>query len=58
MSDTTDPLAECRDELRSVEEENDQLRASANAFADLAERLKASLERERRMKGQDPRSEP
>lgn len=57
MSDATDPLDECRDELRSLEEENEQLRASANAFADLAERLKASLERERRMNGRNPQSE-
>lgn len=57
MSDATDPLDECRDELQSLEEENEQLRASANAFADLAERLKASLDRERRMNGRNPQSE-
>lgn len=57
MSNATDPLDECQDELRSVEEENEHLRASANAFADLAERLKASLERERRLNGRDPQSD-
>jgi hypothetical protein len=54
MDDATDPLAACQAELDSVIEENQHLRASANAFADLAERLKATLDYERRRNARDP----
>jgi hypothetical protein len=53
MADRTDSLEECQAELDALVEENLHLRASANAFADLAERLKASLDRERYL---NPRS--
>jgi hypothetical protein len=49
MGDAMNPLDECREELASLVEENQHLRESANTFADLAERLRASLERERQL---------
>jgi len=41
-------LEECEAELEHLKEENQQLRASAQAFGELAERLKQVLEGERR----------
>jgi hypothetical protein len=41
-------LEECRDEIRRLREENYHLRQASLAFGELAERLRNSLERERR----------
>jgi hypothetical protein len=41
-------LEECREEIRRLREENYHLRQASLAFGELAERLRCSLERERR----------
>jgi hypothetical protein len=44
-------LETCEEEVRRLEEENAQLRESAQTFGDLAERLRTTLETERRVSG-------
>ena len=41
-------IRELEDAVRSLQEENQQLRSAARAFGDLAERLNLSLDAERR----------
>jgi hypothetical protein len=50
MSDTDqrDPLEVCMETVRRLEEENEQLRQSAGAFGQLAERLNRTLHEDRR----------
>jgi hypothetical protein len=55
MDDEFDTLEDCVDRIRSLKEENSELRASATAFGDLAERLRAALEQERRHAAPDRR---
>ena len=43
-----DELLDCKRRLAELEIENDELRASAQTFGDLAERLNQELEHERR----------
>ena len=43
-----DELLDCKRRLAELEVENDELRASAESFGDLAERLNQELEHERR----------
>lgn len=50
-------LEDCREEVKRLEEENHHLRASSNAFGELAERLRDSLSVERRA-GRDRRRQP
>jgi hypothetical protein len=45
--DTQERLENCQEALRAVRAENLQLRQSARAFGDLAERLNTALQRER-----------
>jgi septal ring factor EnvC (AmiA/AmiB activator) len=51
-------LKECLTTVRSLEEENRQLRQSADSFGQLAERLNKELARERRNAEADRRREP
>jgi hypothetical protein len=46
--DQRDPLEACMDTVQRLEEENEQLRKSAGAFGQLAERLNRTLQAERR----------
>jgi hypothetical protein len=46
--DQRDPLEVCRETVHRLEEENEQLRQSAGAFGQLAERLNRTLQEERR----------
>ena len=52
------PLRECLNKVRSLEEENRQLRRAAASFGQLAERLNEELGRERRLAYGDRRREP
>ncbi|MEO8522542.1 MAG: hypothetical protein ABI603_14330 [Acidobacteriota bacterium] len=52
-----DPLEACRETVHRLEEENDQLRQSAGAFGQLAERLNQTL-REKRRLGSERRQAP
>jgi predicted RNase H-like nuclease (RuvC/YqgF family) len=47
-SDLEQRIRELEDAVRSLQEENQQLRSAARAFGDLAERLNLSLDAERR----------
>lgn len=51
-------LKECLTTVRTLEEENRQLRQSADSFGQLAERLNKELARERRNADADRRREP
>ena len=51
-------LKECLTTVRSLEEENRQLRQSADSFGQLAERLNKELARERRNADADRRRAP
>ena len=51
-------LKECLTTVQSLEEENRQLRQSADSFGQLAERLNQELARERRGLDPDRRREP
>ena len=51
-------LKECLTTVRTLEEENRQLRQSADSFGQLAERLNQELARERRSVDADRRREP
>jgi predicted RNase H-like nuclease (RuvC/YqgF family) len=51
-------LKECLTTVRTLEEENRQLRQSADSFGQLAERLNVELARERRSVDTDRRREP
>lgn len=51
-------LTECLTTVRTLEEENRQLRQSADSFGQLAERLNKELARERRSVDTDRRREP
>ena len=51
-------LKECLTTVQSLEEENRQLRQSADSFGQLAERLNQELSRERRSVDADRRREP
>ena len=44
-------LETCEEEVRRLEEENARLRESSQTFGDLAERLRLTLEAERRVSG-------
>jgi hypothetical protein len=44
-------LERCEEEVRRLEEENAHLRQSAQTFGDLAERLRTTLDTERRLNG-------
>lgn len=55
MEHTEWSVEHCREELRRLEEENQHLRESANAFADLAERLTQALGGGRRA-GHNPKA--
>jgi cell division septum initiation protein DivIVA len=46
--DLRDPLEDCMETVHRLEEENEQLRQSAGAFGQLAERLNRALQEERR----------
>jgi hypothetical protein len=48
-ADQRDPLEVCQETVHRLEEENEQLRQSAWAFGQLAERLNRSLREERRV---------
>ena len=52
------PPEECEAEVEELREENQHLRDSAKAFGDLAERLKQSLELERRRAERDEPDPP
>ena len=60
MTDDQDDgrLKECLTTVRTLEEENRQLRQSADSFGQLAERLNQELARERRSVDPDRRREP
>jgi hypothetical protein len=47
--DERDPLDLCIETVHRLEEENEELRKSAGAFAQLAERLNRTLQEERRI---------
>ena len=51
-------LKECLTTVQTLEEENRQLRQSADSFGQLAERLNKELARERRNADADRRREP
>ena len=51
-------LKACLTTVRTLEEENRQLRESADSFGQLAERLNVELARERRSVDTDRRREP
>lgn len=51
-------LKECLTTVRTLEEENRQLRQSADSFGQLAERLNQELARERRSVDADRRRDP
>jgi predicted RNase H-like nuclease (RuvC/YqgF family) len=51
-------LKECLTTVQTLEEENRQLRQSADSFGQLAERLNQELARERRSVDADRRREP
>jgi hypothetical protein len=48
-------LARCKEEVRELKEENQQLRQSADTFGALADRLNSSLREERRKSDTDRR---
>ncbi len=50
-------LQECEDKVKHLEEENEHLRESSDAFGQLAERLNQTLQQERRM-GLERRQSP
>ncbi len=51
-ADKPDPLEACMETVHRLEEENDQLRQSAGAFGQLAERLNQTLREERRLRSE------
>ena len=48
-------LARCKDEVRELKEENQQLRQASDTFGALADRLNSSLRDERRLRDTDRR---
>ena len=51
-----DELAQCREEVRELKEENQHLRQASDTFGALADRLNSSLREERRKRDADRRS--
>ena len=51
-------IRELEEAVRTLQEENQQLRSAARVFGDLAERLNLSLDEERRLAADDRRRLP